>query len=66
MQAAAAAAAAADRNPELVQACVSWLGEELFAAQIRKAEGEGRQMTANYLGLAWKEEQLLSSTILVG
>jgi len=62
----AQAAAAADRNSELVQACVSWLGEKLFAAQVRKAEGEDPQMTANYLGLAWKNEQLLVSAIPVG
>lgn len=61
-----AAAAAADRNSELVQACVSWLREEPFAAQIRKAEGKDLQVTANYLGLAWEEEQLLSSAVLVG
>lgn len=61
-----AATAAADRNSELVQACVSWLRKELFAAQIRKAEGKDPQMTANYLGLAWKEGQLLSSAVLVG
>lgn len=60
------AAATADRNPDLAQACASWLGEELFAAQIGKAEGEALQMTVNYLGLAWKEGQLLSSATVIG
>lgn len=40
-----AATAAADRNSELVQACVSWLRKELCAAQIRKAEGKDLQMS---------------------
>lgn len=34
------AQAAAGRNSELAQACVSWLGQSLFAAQIGKAEGK--------------------------